>query len=113
MKFATVKALAAKVSIATFAAGALLFAGAAPARAQQWGVAVQYGTPAYVSDRDDYYRDHARHEYWERERARREYWEHERREEFLRRQAWLRHQQWERDHRFYDRDHDHDFYGYR
>jgi len=111
MKFATIKALAAKASIATFAAGALFFAGAAPAHAQQFGVAVQYGTPAYVGDRDDYYRDRAGHEYWERERARREYLEQERREEFLRRQAWVRHEQWERDHRFYD--HDHDFYGYR
>ena len=111
MKFATIKALAAKASIATFAAGALFFARAAPAHAQQFGVAVQYGTPAYVGGRDDYYRDRAGHEYWERERARREYLEHERREEFLRRQAWVRHEQWERDHRFYD--HDHDFYGYR
>ena len=113
MNFASIKALAAKVSITTFAAGALLFAGTAPAHAQQWGVAVQYGTPAYVYDRDDYYRDRARHEYWERERAREAWIEHERQEEFLRRQAWLRHEQWERGHRFYDRDRDRDFYGYR
>jgi hypothetical protein len=112
MKFATVKALAAKTSIATFAAGALFFATAAPAHAQQFGVAVQYGTPAYVADRDDYYSDRARHEYWEHERARREWLEHQRREEFLRRQAWLRHEQWEREHRFRDYDRDR-YYGYR
>jgi len=92
MKFAFVKALAAKLSIATFAAGALLVAAAAPARAQQWGVAVQYGAPAYVPDRDDYYRDHDRHEYFERERERREFLERQRREEFLRHEAWERHE---------------------
>ena len=111
MKFASAKALAAKLSIATFAAGALLFAGTASAQAQQWGVAVQYGAPAYVVDRDDYYRGRAAHEYWERERARREFAERERREEFLRRQAWLRHEQWDREHRFYDRSHE--LYRYR
>ena len=110
MKFASVKALAAKLSIATFAAGALMFAGTASAQAQQWGVAVQYGTPAYVVDRDDYYRDHAAHEYWERERAREAWMEHERQEEFQRRQAWFRHEQWEREHRYYGYDRDHDFY---
>ena len=109
MNFATIKTLAAKASIATFAAGALLFAGAVPAHAQQWGVAVQYGTPAYVYDRDDYYRGRARHEYWERERARREWLEHERREELRRREAWLRHERWEHERR-YDREYG---YGYR
>lgn len=101
MKFATVKALAAKLSIASFAAGALLFASAAPARAQQWGVAVQYGAPAYVVDRADYYRDRDRREFYERERARREFYERQRREEFLRHQAWLRQQRWEREHRHF------------
>ena len=101
MKFATVKTLAVKLSIATFAAGALLFAGAAPARAQQWGVAVQYGAPAYVVSRTDYYRERDRREFYERERARREFLEHQRREEFLGRQAWLRHQQWEREYRYH------------
>jgi hypothetical protein len=116
MKFATVKAFAAKASIATFAAAALFFAGAAPAHAQNWGVAVQYGTPvytapAYVADPDDYYR--ARHEYWERERARREWLEHERREEFMRRQAWIRHERWEHERRYFHHDRDDDFDGYR
>jgi hypothetical protein len=113
MKFATVKSLAAKLSIATVAVGALMFAGTAPAQAQQWGVAVQYGQPGYVVDRDDYYRDHDRHEYWERERARREFYERQRREEFLRRQAWLRHEQWEHQNRYYGHDHDGYEYGYR
>lgn len=110
MKFATVKALAAKTSIVTFAAGALFFATAAPAHAQQFGVAVQYGTPAYVVDRDYYRGD--RHEYWERERARQEWLEHERREDFLRRQAWMQHERWEHEHRFHDYDRDR-YYGYR
>jgi hypothetical protein len=104
MKFATIKSLAAKLSIATVAAGALMFAGTAPAQAQQWGVAVQYGQPAYVV------RDRDHREFYERDR--REQFERERREEFLRQQAW-RHEQWEREHRFHDRDHDRDFYGYR
>jgi len=108
MKFATLKPLAAKASIATFAAGALFFTGAAPARAQQFGVAVQYGAPAYVVERDDYYR-RARHEDWEREHARREWLEHERREEFLRRQARMQHERWDHEHRYYD----HDSYHYR
>jgi hypothetical protein len=107
MKFATVKSLAAKLSIATVAVGALMFAGTAPAQAQQWGVAVQYGQPAYVADRYDY-RDRDRHEFYERER--RERFERQRREESLRRQAWLRQQQWEREHRYYDHDR---AYGYR
>lgn len=119
MKFANVKSIAIKVSIATFAAGALLFAGSPPAQAQQWGVGVQYGTPAYaqysapgyVVDRDDYYRDRDRHMFYERERARQEFFERQRREEFLRRQAYMRHEWWE--HRDYDRDRDHDFRGYR
>jgi hypothetical protein len=110
MKLATVKALAAKLSIATFAAGALMFAGAAPAQAQQWGVAVQYGTPTYVVDRNDSIRDRDRGEFYRRERARREFYERQRREEFLRRQAFLRQQQWERDHRYHD---DREYYGYR
>lgn len=108
MNFAIVKSVAAKLSLATFAAGALLVAGAAPARAQQWGVDVQYGEPAYVVDRDDYYRDRARHEFFERERERREFFERQRREEFLRHEAWERRERWER---FHDRD-DYRGYGY-
>jgi hypothetical protein len=111
MKLTTVKALAAKLSIPTFAAGTLMFAGMAPAQAQQWGVAVQYGQPAYVVERNDYVGDRERHEYWERESARREFYERQRREEFLRRQAYLRHEQWEREHRYHDRDRE--YYGYR
>jgi hypothetical protein len=109
MKFATVKSLAAKLSIAAVAAGAFLFSGTAPAQAQQFAVALQHGQAAYVVDRDDHYRD--RHEFYERER--REQFERERRDDYLRHQAWLRQEQWERNHRFHDHDHDHDFYGYR
>jgi len=101
MKFATVKTLAAKLSVATFAAGALMFAGAAPAQAQQFGVAVQFGHPTYVVDRD--------RGFYQSERARREYIERQRREEFLRHQAWLRQQQWEREHRSHERG----YYGHR
>lgn len=103
MNTASVKSLAAKVSLVTIAAGALLVAGAAPAQAQQWNVAFQYGTPTYVVDRDSY-RDREQREFYERQRAEREAYERRQREEFLRRDAWLRHQQWEREHHYYDRD---------
>jgi len=109
MRFANIKALAARLSIATVAAGTLFLAGTAPAHAQQWGLAVQYRAPAYVVDRDGF-RDRDRRDFYER--SRREFFERQRREEFLRHQAWLREQQRER---FYDRDHDRDYgrtYGY-
>jgi hypothetical protein len=113
MKFANVKSLAAKLSIATVAAGALLIAGTAQAQAQQWGVAVQYGQPAYVATRNDYYRDRNRNEFYERERARQEILERERREEFLRRQAYIHHEQWEHQRGYSDHDGGRASFGYR
>lgn len=110
MNTGSIKSFAARLSLATVAAGALLFAGTAPAQAQQWGVDVRLGAPAYAVDRDVYYRDYAAREYYARQRAEREAYERRQREEFLRRQAWLRHERWEREHRFYDRDRDFDRY---
>jgi hypothetical protein len=98
MKFTSIKSLAAKFSIAIIAAGAFLIAGTAPAQAQQWGAAVQYGTPTYAVDRDANYREIERRQY-ERQRAR-EFRERRQREEFLRRQAWLRERREHRDYRY-------------
>jgi len=110
MNTGTIKSFAAKLSLTVLAAGALLFAGAAPAQAQQWGVGIHVGAPAYVVDRDVYYRDYAARRFYARQRAEREAYERRQREEFLRREAWLRHERWEREHRFYDRDRDFDHY---
>ena len=106
MNTGTIKSFAAKLSLTVLAAGALLFAGAAPAQAQQWGVGIHVGAPAYVVDRD-YYRDRAQREFYARQRAEREAYERRQREEFRRREARLR---WEREHRFYDRDRNFDRY---
>jgi hypothetical protein len=84
-------------------------AGTAPAQAQHLGVAVQYGQPAYVVDRNDYARDRDRREYLEQERVRRDFYERQRRKEFLRRRAYRRQQQWEREHRYYDHDREYSY----
>lgn len=118
MTITNVKGLAAKFIITGLFAGAFMLASTAKADAQQFGVAVQFGHPAYVSnydgygqyrdgyrvDRDDYRRDdYRRNEYRvDRDDYRRQEEFRERQErEYLRRQEYIRHEQreqWERYH---------------
>jgi hypothetical protein len=98
MNFIPIKSLAARVSLAAVTAGTLMVAAAAPAQAQQWGAAVQYGTPAYVVDRNVSSREFERRQF-ERERQR-ELRERREREEFLRRQARLRERREHRNHSY-------------
>jgi hypothetical protein len=109
MKIANVKSMVAKVMMVGLAAGAFAVASPATAQAQQFGVGVQFGQPAYVVDHDGYRYDRDAYRYDRDDyRRREEFREHEAREAFYRRQAYLRqqqwqHEQWERSHHF-DRD---------
>ncbi len=91
MKLTSVKAMVAKAMTVGMLAGAFVLATPAKAQAQQFGVGVQVGYPAYGYSRN----------YYERLR-----FERERRDAFLRQQAWerqqawLHHETWERDHRY-------------
>ena len=115
MKTATVKGLATKFAITSFAAGAFFLANSQKSQAQQFAVGVQFGQPAYVADHDDYryddrdryraeeYREHEQQEAYARQQAyfAHERWEAEQREAYARRQAYLQHEYWEHHH---DRD---------
>ena len=114
MTIANVKGLAAKFMITGLVAGAFTLASTAKADAQQFGVAVEFGHPAYVSNYDGYgqYRDgyrvdrddYRRNEYRvDRDDYRRqeEFRERQERAEYLRRREYIRHEQreqWERYH---------------
>ncbi len=119
MTIANVKGLVAKFLVTGLVATAFTIAGTAKADAQQFGVAVQFGHPAYVSnydgygqysdgygqyrdgyrvDRNDYRRDGYRVDDYRRQE---EFRQRQERAEYLRRQEYIRHEQreqWERYH---------------
>jgi len=97
---ATLKSMVAKVMTASLLAGVFMLGGSKKAEAQQFGIGVQIGRPAYPAypayrPYPGYYARRDNRDYYERMR-----WEAARRAEFERRQAWIRHQQWERSRRY-------------
>jgi quinol monooxygenase YgiN len=87
--FATLKALAAKATLALTAAAALIFAVPAQSQAQEFARArAPFAHPYFARPGFD------RLAFARREDLRR-------REQFERRDAFFRHQQWDRTHRFY------------
>ena len=105
MKATQMKSMIAKVMTAGLLAGAVMFAGAKKAEAQQFSIGVQIGRPVVYPG---YYAQRGYdHGYYERLRCEQERREAiARQEAWQRQQAWMRHEQRER----YDgyRDHDRD-----
>jgi hypothetical protein len=115
MKITNVNGIVAKTLMVALAAGTMMVAGGRKAQAQQWGVGVQFGQPAYryypdYDRRTEEYREHEQREEFARRQAylQHEQWEHEQREALERRQAYLQHEYWERAHRFHHHDDDDD-----
>jgi hypothetical protein len=114
MNAAQMKSMITKVMMAGLLAGAVMFAGAKKAEAQQFSIGVQIGQPVgypgyYAQPGYGYY---ANRNYYERLRC-----EQERRETIARQEAWERQQEWIRheqrerwEHEHHDgwRDHDWD-----
>lgn len=96
----SLKAMVVKVLAIGTLAGAVAFVAPAKAKAQGFGVGVQFGnayTAPYAPGYGDSYEDHHRREEWRRH----EDWV--RQQEWARQQEWLRHQEWERARHFSDR----------